>query len=84
MLLNVGASATIKSLPEPDLSADERRRRRRTSAVREFFSRLTGIAANTVRVIVEVLEFWGNQGIGQAHARTRWLTERIASMGLAH
>jgi hypothetical protein len=55
MLLNVGTSATIKSDPDPALSADERRQRR-DAAVQEFFSRLTGSTPNTIRVIGEVLE----------------------------
>jgi hypothetical protein len=54
-LLNVGTSATIKSVYDPALSADERRQRR-DAAVQEFFSRLTGETPDTIRVIGEVLE----------------------------
>jgi DEAD/DEAH box helicase len=54
-LLNVGTSATIKSLADPNLPADERRQRR-DAAVQEFFSRLTGVNPNTIRVVGEVLE----------------------------
>jgi hypothetical protein len=54
-LLNVGTSATIKSVSDPALSAEERRQRR-DEAVQEFFSRLTGSTPNTIRVVGEVLE----------------------------
>ncbi len=54
-LLNIGTSATIKSIGDATSSA-EMRRQRRDEAVQEFFSRLTGSTPNTIRVIGEVLE----------------------------
>ena len=54
-LLNVGTSATIKSLADPNLSGEERTRRR-DAAVQDFFSRLTGEPPDRIRVVGEVLE----------------------------
>ena len=54
-LLDVGTSATIKSVSDSALSVEERRQRR-DAAVQEFFSRLTGSTPNTIRIVSEVLE----------------------------
>ncbi|MEI7730993.1 MAG: DEAD/DEAH box helicase [Verrucomicrobiota bacterium] len=54
-LLNVGTSATIKSIADSNLSAGERNQHR-DAAVQEFFSRLTGVQPATIRVVGEVLE----------------------------
>lgn len=54
-LLAVGTSATIKSVSESAVSAEERLRIRDT-AVQDFFSRLTGEPAGSIRVVGEVLE----------------------------
>jgi hypothetical protein len=54
-LLPVGTSATINSLAEPHLSAEERTRRR-DADVKDFFDRLTGEPRDSIRVVGEVLE----------------------------
>lgn len=54
-LLPVGTSATIKSLADPALSAEERARRR-DADVQDFFHRLTGEPRDRIRVVGEVLE----------------------------
>lgn len=54
-LIPVGTSATIKSVDETGRSPEEVRRLR-DEAVREFFSRLTGCEASTIRVEGETLQ----------------------------
>ena len=54
-LLTVGTSATIKSVADPTLSAEERTQRR-DAAVQDFFNRLTGEPRDRIRVVGEVLE----------------------------
>lgn len=54
-LLTIGTSATIKSVADAALSAEERTRQR-DAAIQEFFGRLTGERQDRIRVIGEVLE----------------------------
>lgn len=54
-LVCVGSSATIKSLDETGLTAEEARRRR-DEDVREFFAKLTGSRKDAIRVFGEELE----------------------------
>ena len=54
-LIPVGTSATIKSVASSELSQDERIRQR-DEAVQEFFSKLTGAASTTIKVLGEALE----------------------------
>lgn len=54
-IIPIGTSATIKSVDETGKSAEEVRRLR-DEAVREFFSRLTGVDASGIRVEGETLQ----------------------------
>jgi hypothetical protein len=54
-LVAVGTSATIKSVSDANLTADERARERDT-AVQDFFHRVSGEDRHRIRVVAEVLE----------------------------
>lgn len=54
-LLPVGASATIKSITDETITLEERLQQR-DAAVQEFFSKLTGAKADTIKVVGEELQ----------------------------